>query len=563
MQTVKRTWLLYLNWAFIALDVLFWVAYFILQNATFNETTVAFWGITPLILGITLAHLLYSLVIYPSLSQKNLWFSAILSFIFMGLLFSAVIETSGGHNYIYRAGYVLLVFFMGMSGVFAPITAVILTWLLYLLTAAAVLSPARQALWLYTLVNSIVTVSALLGWYVFHRFYLQTDTKEVAALASMLKQEQFKYSVILESITDGVIIVNTQGTVEALNQSAAALLGWDQEDAINLDYKSLLQPVEETNTPTQSAIDIALSSSHAAQQVSLLETHHTRRVYVDMIASPIQETTTDHLGETSQKLVGVIAVLRNVDEQKRQEQQRSDFISTASHEMRTPVASIQGFIELALNPKVATIDEKAKGYLEKAHQSTKHLGELFQDLLTVSKSDDGRLANNPQIIEVNELLREIIDQNKLSAEQKGLKVVYENQSSERSVSPLLYVNADPERLREVVLNLFENAVKYTKSGMITIGASLKDQGVILRVSDTGMGIANEDIPHLFQKFYRTDNSATREIGGTGLGLYISRQIIEMMGGKIWVESTIGTGSTFYVEIPRVDPATRTAAQTST
>ena len=247
-------------------------------------------------------------------------------------------------------------------------------------------------------------------------------------------------------------------------------------------------------------------------------------------------------------------MLRDVDEQKRQEQQRSDFISTASHEMRTPVASIQGFIELALNPKVAVIDEKARGYLVKAQDATKHLGELFQDLLTVSKSDDGRLANNPEVIEVGALLKELVEQNRMVAEKKNLKVVLDNGAADaKTVAPLMYVNADPERLREIFTNLFDNAVKYTSTGIITVGASLKEQGVVIRVADTGMGIPAEDIPHLFQKFYRTDNSATREIGGTGLGLYICKQIVEMMGGKIWVESTPGAGSTFFVEIPRVSP----------
>ena len=120
--------------------------------------------------------------------------------------------------------------------------------------------------------------------------------------------------------------------------------------------------------------------------------------------------------------------------------------------------------------------------------------------------------------------------------------------------PLMYANIDPDRLREVVSNLFENAVKYTAEGMITVGASLQDPHIIIRVSDTGMGIATEDIPHLFQKFYRTDNTKTREIGGTGLGLYISRQIVEAMGGTVWVESTVGEGSTFFIKIPRVDPS---------
>lgn len=374
---------------------------------------------------------------------------------------------------------------------------------------------------------------------------------------SSLEQEQLKTSVILESITDGVMILSPTGTVSVINQSCADMLGWDHTEAVNLDYKSLFSVESDTGaeeTPID-AITEVLSTKKASQKLSLIKTKHEHHLYIDIVASPIIDTTPQP-GTTMATAVatGVVAVLRNVDSQKRQEQQRSDFISTASHEMRTPVASIQGFIELALNPKVATVDDKARGYLQKAYEATKHLGELFQDLLTVSKSEDGRLVNHPVLIDVNEFLTEIVEQDAHRAQEKGLALSFDQPTANgKIVNPLMYVNVDHERLHEIVSNLVENAIKYTPKGLITLGASTKDRGVVIRVSDTGLGIATEDIPHLFQKFYRTDNSATREIGGTGLGLFITKQIVEMMGGKIWVESTLGSGSTFYVEIPRVAP----------
>jgi signal transduction histidine kinase len=124
--------------------------------------------------------------------------------------------------------------------------------------------------------------------------------------------------------------------------------------------------------------------------------------------------------------------------------------------------------------------------------------------------------------------------------------------SSKVVRPLYYVQADPERLREVITNLFDNAVKYTESGKVTIGLTGDDKVVQFYVRDTGHGIPAEDIPHLFQKFYRVDNSATRTIGGTGLGLFISRKIIELYGGRVWVTSELDKGSTFYINIPRLN-----------
>ena len=122
------------------------------------------------------------------------------------------------------------------------------------------------------------------------------------------------------------------------------------------------------------------------------------------------------------------------------------------------------------------------------------------------------------------------------------------------MAPLYYVAANPERLREVVMNLIDNAIKFTAEGGITINLTGNDKFTQIDVSDTGLGIANEDIPHLFQKFYRIDSSATRTIGGTGLGLYLCRTVVEFFNGRVWVTSKIGHGSTFHIELPRLSAA---------
>lgn len=562
MQHVKIKWLRIFNYGLTGFSTLLFGFYFLFEALQVSEHVKDRWGITPLILVLAGIHAVYILITDRLFIKKIPWLITLISITMYAFLLGSIIESSGNTNVVYRIVYGLLIFFSGMIGLYAPLTAIIFTWMILIFTITGIATPTNASLTFNIVVDTFLTVACFGGWYFFRRWYLPKADPASVELESLLEQEQSKSSVILESITDGVIVTDPKGTIQVINKSAAEMLGWEQQEAIKLDYKSLIVSTEgEPGTNSDIAITKSLQTTSAEQAISHLKTRNGRQVYVDIVASPIFQTTlSSEVGEVQKKLVGVIAVLRDVDEQKRQEQQRSDFISTASHEMRTPVASIQGFIELALNPKVATVDEKAKGYLEKAHESTKHLGELFQDLLTVSKSDDGRLANNPKVIEIGEFLKELVEQNKLSAENKGLKVVYENTAYDKSVAPLMYVNADSERLREVVLNLFDNAVKYTKNGMITVGASLKDQGVIIRVSDTGMGIANEDIPHLFQKFYRTDNTATREIGGTGLGLYICQQIVEIMNGRIWVESTVGAGSTFYVEIPRVDPSTITTTQ---
>ncbi len=553
MQHVKTQWLRIFNYGLATTSCALFVVFLLFEHFSVSGAVKGAWGITPSILTIALIHALFVVITDRLLIKRSPWLVSVISLTIYGILLVSIIESSGNTNIFYRGVLALLLFLSGMLGIYPPITALILIWMVLGFTVSGILAPTNASLTFNIVVDTIVTITGLGGWLFFRRYYEIGSDKATRRLVETIAVEKFKSNLILESITDGVLIIAPKGTVQVLNESAARMLGWDREEATGLDYRSLFE-VEEAQNPKESgedAITMTLNAKTSNQKISLVKTVHQQQTYIDIVASPIMENTPGNT-LTPQIMTGIVAVLRDVDEQKRQEQQRSDFISTASHEMRTPVASIQGFIELSLNPKVATIDDKARGYLIKAQTATKHLGELFQDLLTVSKSDDGRLVNNPKVIEINGFLKEVIDENKLSAEKKNLQVVLEpDQSKEKTVAPLLYINADPDRLREVISNLFDNAVKYTATGMVTVGASLKGQGVIIRISDTGMGIAEEDISHLFQKFYRTDNTATREIGGTGLGLYICKEIIQMMGGKIYVESTLGAGSTFFVELPRV------------
>jgi signal transduction histidine kinase len=229
-------------------------------------------------------------------------------------------------------------------------------------------------------------------------------------------------------------------------------------------------------------------------------------------------------------------------------------------------------LALALNEKVATIDERARGYLEKAHTSTQHLGKLFQDLLTSSKAEDGRLSNHPTVVEMGAFLQQLTDDLKFAAEKKGLFAEFliggandaidatTGNDGQHVLKPLYYVNVDADRMREVVTNIFDNACKYTEQGKISIGLTGDNEVVQMYVKDTGAGIPAEDIPHLFQKFYRVDNSATRTIGGTGLGLFICRKIVELYHGRVWVESELGKGSTFFINLPRLTTARATELQ---
>ncbi len=377
-------------------------------------------------------------------------------------------------------------------------------------------------------------------------------------LSALLRDEKQKYDLIINSIDDAVVLIDSDNTIQTFNPAAEILTGWKKEEAMGIDYRSVIKIADEKGRQYQDSNHpfykvFSEKKTIRDNEASILNKSN-QTIAVDINISPLTGS-----GEAVSAAIGVF---RNVDSQRKQEKQRADFISTASHEMRTPVAAIEGYLALALNEKVCQIDTKAKNYLEKAHTSTEHLGKLFQDLLTSAKAEDGRLTSNPTTLEVGEFIDKLIEDLRFSAEKKGLLLeLMSNKGGTNTIRPLLYVNVDPDRLREVITNLFDNAVKYTEAGSIKIGLTSDQNVVQFRITDTGPGIPATDIPHLFQKFYRVDNTATRTIGGTGLGLFICEKIIELYSGRIWAESEEGKGSTFYINLPKIDPKTVLAAQT--
>ncbi len=405
-----------------------------------------------------------------------------------------------------------------------------------------------------SIVTGIPLVASIVMWSRVAKSAQETaEDKSYNELASELSQVAGKSEVVINAITDGVLALDGKGTIQLINPAAQKLLGWGKGDSLNLSYKSVLKIINIKNEVVGDAQDpvaqaLANNKPLNTDQLSI-QTQSGKNFIASISVSPVGQ-----LGN------GVIVVFRDITAEKSDERQRAEFISTASHEMRTPVASIEGYLGLTLNPNTATIDEKARDFITKAHESAQHLGRLFQDLLDVSKADDGRLQNNPTIVDVVPFVGEIVESLTPKATEKGLHILFkpmpggakEEENSDRKLNPVYYVNVDRDHLREVTDNLIENAIKYTPKGDVVVDITGDQAHVTISVQDTGIGIPAEDQTHLFQKFYRVDNSDTREIGGTGLGLYLCRRLAETMGGRIWLESEYKKGSTFFVELPRID-----------
>ncbi len=428
---------------------------------------------------------------------------------------------------------------------------------LYLLIAISVLQSIdlQSQLLIYILAYEVPIMASWLIWH--HKSHPdRAKDKAYSELVRELSQVANKSEIVINAIADGVVAVDSQGTIQLINPAAQAIIGWGKQDALKLDYRSVVKLLGKTGEPVNENTDpiqqVLRTNNPIATSDLQLETSSGKKLLVSVSASPVGQ-----IG------AGAIIVFRDVTREKEEERQQAEFISTASHEMRTPVATIEGYLSLALNPSTSAIDEKARDYLTKAYVSITHLGNLFQDLLDISRVEDGRLKNTPKVVDLVAFIGEIVYTFEAQAKAKGLVLMFkptlqQGGGAGRPLNPVYYVDVDNDHLREVVSNLIENAVKYTKKGNVTVDIVGDTSHATVSVHDTGIGIPKEDQVHLFQKFYRVDNSDTRDIGGTGLGLYLCRRLVETMGGRLWLESLYQEGSTFFVEFPRLshEEATR-------
>ncbi len=357
----------------------------------------------------------------------------------------------------------------------------------------------------------------------------------------------------LNSIRDGVIIIDGNGLIIFVNPAAVSMLnGGSVENILGIDYSLILKFQNKDGTAIPDDQDelkksISVNVPFESREYALLPKNSDKRIPVDLSLILANDSSANK-----------IITFRDITKELAEEEEQTEFISTASHEMRTPVASIEGYLGLALNPQTATIDDRARQYLESAHASSQHLGKLFQDLLDVTKLDDHKIKPRLAPVELISFTKEVLKEFAPKFAEKQLRFSFGKQKVDSTrgmvLEQLLYGYVDIDFLREILSNLLENAIKYTgEGGAVTVSMQGIDNRAIVSVSDTGIGIGGEDLKHIFQKFYRVDNSQTRTIGGTGLGLYIVKQRAEAMGGLVWAESEVGKGTTFFISLPRLTP----------
>ena len=379
----------------------------------------------------------------------------------------------------------------------------------------------------------------------------QTGANSTGGAVAGAESAEILANLVLNTIDSGVIIVLSTGVIEYINPAAVSLLGGQMaQNFLGAKLEDILK------LENGQGVAIPAQNNLVFYAVNNGQNYATREYFLVNLQGQKKPVAFKIITAHSPKNERIVTFY-DITSELEAESEQTEFISTASHEMRTPVASIEGYLGLALNPKTATIDERAKKYLEEAHKSSQHLGKLFRDLLDVTKLDDKRIKAHLTPIEVTSTVRSIAEGQIPKMSEKNIHFTFGSSSSAnmnggRVINQEVFAAIDVDFLREIINNLIENAIKYTNNGG-GIWVNVRGDGdrVLINVTDTGIGISPEDSKHVFQKFYRADNSETRTIGGTGLGLYIVKERVEAMSGSTWVESTFGEGSTFYVAFPRL------------
>lgn len=341
-------------------------------------------------------------------------------------------------------------------------------------------------------------------------------SSELSKTMSEISKEKNKLEIILHNMTDGVISFNKNGELIHVNTASLEMLDIDSFDM------SFLQFIKEFDINSGVYLDPDPQTSKQA---------------IFPVGKNFIKSSFSPYANEKNEMEGLVVVLQDITEQKKLDDMRKEFVANVSHELRTPLTTIKSYTETLID---GAIDQKdiAMEFLNIVDSEADRMAFLVRDLLQLSRFDSKQVQLSMTSINVNELMAENIKQSKIHAENKKQKLVFNPFEKE------IFITGDRDRITQVVNNILTNAIKYSLTGA-DIKAFVTEETNYYKISikDTGMGIQREDLPRIFERFYRVDKARSRAMGGTGLGLAIAKEIMESHHGKITVESEYGKGTT--------------------
>lgn len=348
-------------------------------------------------------------------------------------------------------------------------------------------------------------------------------------------EDESRLKSVLENMISGVMMIDRDGKIVLLNRSGEDILGFSAQELLGKKFDEAKQQFDFTQL-IQECIDLR---EHIRDEMIF---YYPSERILEINLSPISLSDDEY--------AGTLIVLHDITAVRRLERMRSEFVANVSHELKTPIAAVKGFAETllagALNDK-----ETAKSFLQIIFDESERLNRLIGDILELSKIESKRIPLQFSPIPLHDFVSNCLNVMNAEAKKKSIEL-------EMQVDQTLYIEADEDRLRQILINLLSNGINYTpEGGKVKIKADsipgekdgAENERVRLTISDTGIGIPKKDLPRIFERFYRVDKARSRSSGGTGLGLSIVKHLVELHKGTIRVESEVGMGSKFIIEMP--------------
>ena len=358
------------------------------------------------------------------------------------------------------------------------------------------------------------------------KIHSETEKQKDSAVS-----ENSRLNQVLSSIVDGIIALDFNKNIILSNKSAQQLSGYTDKELQGQPIDKLMHFFVETEEILPKSY-CQLNFNKSAKLVG----KDGRGTKVNI--------TTSQIGEAVQTNLSYILILHDLSKEEELERMKFDFVSMASHELKTPLTSIVGYLSVFVNENKDKLPKEEWELVNRSLIAAQQLFTLVQNLLNVNKIEREQITITPQSLDFLPILSKCVEDLKNQATLKNISLILNKPNN------LPQVLADPIRVSEVVTNLVANAINYTNpGGKVDISVAISPSEVTTSVSDTGVGIPKEAMPHLFTKFFRVSNTMQQASKGTGLGLYIAKSIIEKHNGKIWVESVEGKGSIFYFTLP--------------
>lgn len=361
--------------------------------------------------------------------------------------------------------------------------------------------------------------------------------------------EKTKYQSLLTSIGDGIIVTDEATKVILMNKAAENILGWKQTEIEGKKLAETVAVVDEKGQELKEDLrPITIAAATLKPFIASINTNYyyltknKEKIPVALSASPVL---------INNKLIGVIDVFRDVSKEKNIDRMKTEFISLASHQLRTPLSAMKWYLEMLLNGDAGKLTSEQENFIKNIEESNERMISLVNSLLNISRIESGRIIIDPKPTLVNELIESVIRELKSNFEEKKINLIMSVHEA------LPKINIDPKLIRNVYLNLISNAIKYMPAGgEISIFVSKVNDEIITQVTDNGYGIPKAEQNKIFNKFYRATNIVKFETEGTGLGLYLVKAVADSSGAKIWFESEEGKGTSFWFSLPMTGSVAR-------